>query len=109
RLGGTKMSKSLGNLVFVHDLLKEWEAPAIRLAIIANHYRDSWDWHNGLMVDGAARLARWRAAGEGDGGLEDARRALDRDLDTPEALVAIDRAAAAGLGVSRAMALLGVL
>ncbi len=109
RLGGTKMSKSLGNLVFVHDLSKEWEGPAIRLAIIANHYRASWDWHDGLMTAAGTRLARWREAGEGDGGLEDVRRALDHDLDTPEALAAIDRAAAAGLGVSRAAALIGVL
>jgi L-cysteine:1D-myo-inositol 2-amino-2-deoxy-alpha-D-glucopyranoside ligase len=109
RLGGTKMSKSLGNLVFVHDLLKEWEGPAVRLAIIANHYREDWEWDHSLMADAAERLARWRAAGEGDGGLDDVRRALDRDLDTPNALAAIDRAAAAGLGVSRAAALLGVL
>jgi L-cysteine:1D-myo-inositol 2-amino-2-deoxy-alpha-D-glucopyranoside ligase len=109
RLGGTKMSKSLGNLVFVHDLLKEWEGPAIRLAIIANHYRESWDWDDELMADAATRLTRWRAAGDGDGGLEEARHALDRDLDTPGALAAIDRAAASGLGVSTAAALLGVL
>src|SRR5436305_15157564 len=31
RLGGTKMSKSLGNLVFVSDVLKEWEPAALRL------------------------------------------------------------------------------
>ncbi|MGH9116061.1 MAG: cysteine--tRNA ligase, partial [Acidimicrobiales bacterium] len=39
RLDGVKMSKSLGNLVFVHDLLKEWEGPAVRLAVLAHHYR----------------------------------------------------------------------
>ena len=33
RLGGVKMSKSLGNLVFVHDLLKDWDPMAIRLAV----------------------------------------------------------------------------
>ncbi|MDQ6784873.1 MAG: cysteine--tRNA ligase [Actinomycetota bacterium] len=108
RLGGTKMSKSLGNLVFVHDLLKDWEAPAIRLAIIANHYRHSWDWDDALMHEASARLARWRAAGTGDGGLAEARRALDDDLDTPAALRAIDQAAAAGMGVNKAAALLGV-
>ncbi|MBO0748474.1 MAG: cysteine--tRNA ligase, partial [Acidimicrobiaceae bacterium] len=41
RLEGTKMSKSLGNLLFVHDLLKDWEAPAIRLAVLAHHYRNN--------------------------------------------------------------------
>ncbi len=108
RLGGTKMSKSLGNLVFVHDLLKEWEGGAIRLAILAHHYRTDWDWHDRLMPEAAARLARWRAAGPGDGALADVRVALDADLSTPAALAAIDGAAARGRGVSAAMALLGV-
>ena len=35
RMGGTKMSKSLGNLVFVSDLLKDWDPAAIRLAVIS--------------------------------------------------------------------------
>ncbi len=108
RLGGTKMSKSLGNLVFVHDLLKTWEPQAIRLAVLAHHYRDSWDWHDGLLPGAAGRLARWRAAGPGDGALAAARRALDRDLDSPAALTAIDQAAEDGQGVSVAAALLGV-
>ena len=109
RLGGIKMSKSLGNLVFVHDLLKEWEAPAIRLAVISHHYRQSWDWHDGLMPAAARRLERWRAAGAGSGALEEVRRCLDEDLDTPGALAAIDRAAARGDGVSAAAGLLGVV
>ncbi|WP_262321956.1 cysteine--tRNA ligase [Acidiferrimicrobium sp. IK] len=108
RLGGTKMSKSLGNLVFVHDLLKDWEPPAIRLAVIAQHYRDSWDWTDELMPAATARLARWRAAGPGDAALAEVRSALDRDLDTPAAVAAIDAAVDAGQGVSQAAALLGV-
>ena len=43
-LDGTKMSKSLGNLVFVGDLLKEWDPMAVRLALLAHHYRSDWDW-----------------------------------------------------------------
>jgi L-cysteine:1D-myo-inositol 2-amino-2-deoxy-alpha-D-glucopyranoside ligase len=107
-LDGTKMSKSLGNLVFVSDLLKEWEPAVIRLAIIANHYRRDWDWDDGLIASAAARLEAWRAAGQGDGALDEVRAALDDDLDTPRALAAIDRVAAAGRGVSQAAALLGV-
>ena len=38
-LDGTKMSKSLGNLVFVGDLCKEWDPAAVRLALLAHHYR----------------------------------------------------------------------
>jgi len=108
RLGGIKMSKSLGNLIFVRDLLKDWEAAAIRLAVIAQHYRSGWDWTDNLMPEAAARLERWRAAGAGDGALEETRRALDNDLDVPAALAAIDAAAGAGQGASAAAALLGV-
>jgi L-cysteine:1D-myo-inositol 2-amino-2-deoxy-alpha-D-glucopyranoside ligase len=108
RLDGTKMSKSLGNLVFVHDLLKDWEGPAIRLAVLAHHYRHDWDWHDTLMPAATERLATWRQGGEGDGALAEVRAALDDDLDTAGAIDAIDRAAAAGLGVSEAAALLGV-
>jgi hypothetical protein len=61
------------------------------------------------MPEAAARLARWRASGEGTAGLAAARRALDHDLDTAAALEAIDTAAATGGGVSAAAALLGVV
>ena len=108
-LDGEKMSKSLGNLVFVSDLLKEWEPPAVRLAILAHHYRSGWAWDDGIMPDAEARLERWRGAGDGDAALDAVRAALDDDLDTPRALAAVDEAAAAGRGgVSRAAALLGV-
>lgn len=108
RLNGIKMSKSLGNLVFVHDLLKEWEGPAIRLAVLRHHYRFDWDWTDESMPEAAERLAAWRAAGAGDGALDEVRSALDDDLDTPSALAAIDAAAAGGRGVSAAAGLLGV-
>ena len=108
RLGGEKMSKSLGNLVFVGDLLKEWEPEAVRLAILSHHYRTSWEWDDQHMPDAAGRLARWRAAGAGDAALGEVRQALDDDLDTPAAIAAIDDAAARGQGVSQAAALLGV-
>ena len=107
-MGGTKMSKSLGNLVFVHDLLKDWEADAIRLAIFAHHYRRDWEWHLGLMPEAAARLEAWRRAGPGPGALEEVRAALDDDLDTAAAIAAMDTAARAGHGVGDAANLLGV-
>ena len=49
RMDGEKMSKSLGNLVFVHDLAKDWDSRAIRLAVVAHHYRDSWEWNDTLL------------------------------------------------------------
>ncbi len=108
RMDGEKMSKSLGNLVFVSELRQEWDPRAIRLATLAHHYRIPWEWHDGVMPDAARRLAAWEAAGEGDAALDDVRAALDADLDTPGAVAAIDAAAAAGHGVAAAAALLGV-
>ena len=62
-LDGTKMSKSLGNLVFVGDLCKEWDPAAVRLALLAHHYRHDWEWRTDEdMPAAAARLALWRSA-----------------------------------------------
>ena len=105
---GEKMSKSLGNLVFISDLLKEWEPAAIRAAISGHRYRDSWDWTDDLMPSAAARVDAWRAAGSGDAALDDVRAALDDDLDTPTALAALDEAASSGRGVSATASLLGI-
>jgi L-cysteine:1D-myo-inositol 2-amino-2-deoxy-alpha-D-glucopyranoside ligase len=105
---GTKMSKSLGNLVFVSDLLKEWDPDAIRLTILAHHYRTPWDWTDRLMPEATIRLEHWRKAGKGRSALDDVRAALDDNLDTPRALMVIDEAADHGHGVSEAAALLGV-
>ncbi len=107
-LDGTKMSKSLGNLVFVSDLLKDWEAMVIRLAIVGQHYRVDWDWTDALLAAAAARLDLWRSAGPGEGGLDGVRAALDDDLDTPGAIAALDDAASSGRGVSAGAALLGI-
>jgi L-cysteine:1D-myo-inositol 2-amino-2-deoxy-alpha-D-glucopyranoside ligase len=108
RMDGEKMSKSLGNLVFVSDLRKQWDPRVIRLAILSRHYRDSWEWDASVMPDAETRLERWRAAGGGDAALDEVRARLDDDLDTPGAVAAIDAAAAAGAGVSAAAALLGL-
>ena len=101
RMDGEKMSKSLGNLVFVSELRKEWDPMAIRLMIVENHYRTAWEWDDTRMPRAAERLERWRAAGEGDGALEAVRAALDDDLDAPAAIAAIDAAAAAAQGCRR--------
>ena len=108
RMDGEKMSKSLGNLVFVSDLRTEWDPRAIRLGVVCHHYRDSWEWDDDLMPQATVRLERWIEAGEGDGALEEVRAALDEDLDTPRAVAAIDAAADRGEGVSSAAMLLGV-
>jgi L-cysteine:1D-myo-inositol 2-amino-2-deoxy-alpha-D-glucopyranoside ligase len=108
RMDGEKMSKSLGNLVFVSELRKTYEPGAIRAAVLAHHYRESWEWNDEIMPEAAARVTQWRAAGAGDGALAEVRAALDDDLDTPSAVKALDAAAEQGHGVSTAAALLGI-
>ena len=107
-MDGEKMSKSLGNLVFVSDLVKQWDPRSIRLTVMDNHYRTPWEWNEQRMPTNDERLRSWVAAGNGSGALDEVRAALDEDLNTPEAIAAIDRAAARGVGVSEAAALLGV-
>jgi len=110
RMDGAKMSKSLGNLVFVDKLRETWDPRAIRLAIIGHHYRHSWEWHEQLMPQAAAQLDRWLGA-DGPASartMAEVRAALDDDLDAPGALAAIDDAVARGEGVVQAAALVGV-
>jgi L-cysteine:1D-myo-inositol 2-amino-2-deoxy-alpha-D-glucopyranoside ligase len=96
-LDGEKMSKSRGNLVFVSELRRQGHDPtAIRLALLAQHYRNDWDWTVEGLADAEARLDRWRravsrAATPGAGRLvTDVRAALADDLDTPAALQLVD-------------------
>lgn len=107
-MDGQKMSKSLGNLVFVSDLVKQWDPRSIRLTVVQHHYRNSWEWNDALMPNNDERLRRWVAAGAGSAGLDRVRAALDDDLDTPGAIEIIDAVAASGRGVSEAAMLLGV-
>ena len=109
---GEKMSKSLGNLVFVDALRETWDPRAIRLTIIEHHYRTEWEWDDELMPRNAARLDAWLASVGGQSGddlLEHVRTRLDDDLDTPGAIAAIDAAAADGVDVTKAADLLGVV
>jgi L-cysteine:1D-myo-inositol 2-amino-2-deoxy-alpha-D-glucopyranoside ligase len=108
RMDGEKMSKSLGNLVFVSDLRKEYDPRTIRLGLVAHHYRDSWEWNDQIMPVAADRLDRWVQAGPGDAALDDVRARLDDDLDAPGAVAVIDAAVSHGEGVSSAAMLLGV-
>jgi L-cysteine:1D-myo-inositol 2-amino-2-deoxy-alpha-D-glucopyranoside ligase len=108
---GEKMSKSLGNLVFVDKLRTEWDPMAIRLALIEHHYRTEWEWDDDLMPRNTERLDRWRAAASGRNGavIDEVRACLDDDLDSASAVVAVDRAAARGESVDHAAQLLGVV
>lgn len=107
---GEKMSKSLGNLVFVDQLRTQWDARSIRLAVIEHHYRNEWQWDEELMPRNHQRLIAWKeSVGKSRCEvLEVVRGHLDNDLDTKSAIVAIDTAAAEGNDVSEAASLLGV-
>ena len=59
---GAKMSKSLGNLVFVDKLRTEYDPMAIRLALIEHQYRTEWEWDD--EFDAAQRAAARRLAGQ---------------------------------------------
>jgi L-cysteine:1D-myo-inositol 2-amino-2-deoxy-alpha-D-glucopyranoside ligase len=96
-LDGEKMSKSLGNLVFVSKLVAAGTDPgALRLALLAGHYRADREWTPGQLSDGEARLAAWRsgvARSSGPSGeqlLAAVRTGLYDDLDSPSALAAVD-------------------
>ena len=110
-MNGEKMSKSLGNLVFVDRLRERYDPMAVRLGLIEHHYRTEWEWDDGLMDRNTVRLDRWRRAADGPVGdlLAEVRERLDDDLDSPGAVAAVDAAAARGESTRPAADLLGVI
>jgi L-cysteine:1D-myo-inositol 2-amino-2-deoxy-alpha-D-glucopyranoside ligase len=94
---GEKMSKSKGNLVLVSRLRESGTDPmAIRLALLAHHYRSDWEWFDADLEQAEARLARWRSALDrptAPSGADLAAAvlaALSDDLDAPRALALVD-------------------
>jgi L-cysteine:1D-myo-inositol 2-amino-2-deoxy-alpha-D-glucopyranoside ligase len=105
---GHKMSKSRGNLVFVSRLRRAGvPSAAVRLALLAHHYRSDWEWTPADLERAEQRLLGWRAGVQAAGGpssealLAAVRDRIAEDLDTPGALALVDRwaaDAAAGVG-----------
>ncbi|MBU6243747.1 MAG: cysteine--1-D-myo-inosityl 2-amino-2-deoxy-alpha-D-glucopyranoside ligase [Actinomycetales bacterium] len=105
---GHKMSKSRGNLVFVSQLRADGHDPmAIRLALLAHHYRSDWAWTPQGLQGAEQRVDLWRRATAMPSGpdasatLQRMREVLSDDLRTPSALDAVDQwamAAVAGTG-----------
>jgi L-cysteine:1D-myo-inositol 2-amino-2-deoxy-alpha-D-glucopyranoside ligase len=89
---GEKMSKSLGNLVFVRD----HDPVLLRLALLAHHYRSDWEWTEFDLPYAEERLTRWRAALDrtthppAEPLIARIRAELANDLDAPAALAAVD-------------------
>ena len=109
---GAKMSKSLGNLIMVGDLLKHWSPDALRLYLGGHHYRQPWA-HDADELAHAEQLAeKLRAAatvsgGDGDrldvaGAEADFTAAMDDDLNTPLALGRLESLADDVLAAARA-------
>jgi L-cysteine:1D-myo-inositol 2-amino-2-deoxy-alpha-D-glucopyranoside ligase len=111
---GEKMSKSLGNLVLVSQLRERGVDPrAVRLAILAHHYRSDWEWTDEVLGEASARVDRWTAAfasrsavagretrtdaSSADVLIDRVRDALRNDLDTPTAISLLDDGAASGV------------
>jgi cysteinyl-tRNA synthetase len=110
--GGEKMSKSLGNVVSVGELLDQGhKGETLRLALLSAHYRQPLEWSAQLIAQSKATLDRlYRAVGDAVAGEADAGvvEALADDLNTPLALArlgAIDDAAV----LRGSAALLGLL
>ncbi len=113
-LDGEKMSKSKGNLVLVSALREAGVDPtAIRLALLAHHYRAPWEWTDADLAEAQRRLSTWRAAlampagADPDSTVAAIRAALADDLDTPSALAAVDHWAHVGLNEDRGVDLVG--
>jgi L-cysteine:1D-myo-inositol 2-amino-2-deoxy-alpha-D-glucopyranoside ligase len=100
---GEKMSKSLGNLIMIRDLLKSWSPDAIRLYLGSNHYREAWEYDEAKLAEAAQTAGRLTAAANAPsptGPIFDCspceqifHGAMDDDLDTPQAVWAMIDAA----------------
>ncbi|MGQ4583267.1 cysteine--tRNA ligase [Lysobacter sp. F60174L2] len=96
--GGAKMSKSLGNIEKVHDLVRKHPPEALRYALLSAHYRQPLDWSDALIEQSVRTLDRLygtlRDLADVDasavipGAIE---TILDDDLNTPQALAEIAR------------------
>ena len=117
---GEKMSKSLGNLVMVRDLLDAgWRPDALRLYMHGHHYRDEWEFEESALEEADVLVDKLQRAVTVDGGDNDPlthrgaantfTAAMDDDLDTPTVVAALEefadqilRVAGTGRDVSQA-------
>jgi L-cysteine:1D-myo-inositol 2-amino-2-deoxy-alpha-D-glucopyranoside ligase len=99
REGGEKMSKSLGNMVFITDLVEQYGGDAVRLYLLSRHYRTEYEYRREEMQAAASRLAGLRARQAGTGAPAERAAAIARaafsaaledDLDVPRALAALE-------------------
>ncbi len=107
---GEKMSKSLGNFITIHELLKQYEGSVLRLNMLRTHYREPIDWKSLELERANRELADWAdtidKSGLGENleaaqieALQEARidsvlvKALSDDLNTPLAIARLSQLA----------------
>ncbi len=99
---GEKMSKSLGNLVFVRDLLDRVPAAVIRLLLCAHHHRTAWEYDEAELERARSRWLAYRGAiteganftaTDAQAVYDDFMSRIDDDLDTAGALTILDEVA----------------
>jgi cysteinyl-tRNA synthetase len=89
---GEKMSKSLGNFVTIHELLKDWPGEAVRFTMLQTHYRQPINWTVAGLREAQKNLDHWYAlTGDAQPGYlcADTLDALLDDLNTPKAFAAL--------------------
>jgi cysteinyl-tRNA synthetase len=98
-VGGEKMSKSLGNFLLAHDLLKNWPGEAIRLTLLSAHYRQPLDWSEDKLRQSKklldklyARLAQMKdiQSGPSTEPPHAIMKALCDDLNTPQVIAELN-------------------
>jgi cysteinyl-tRNA synthetase len=106
-MAGEKMSKSLGNVVLLNDLLEDWDGEVIRFAMLSGHYRAPLDWTGDLLEQAKTTLGRvygaLRRVWDHEGGQARDRgvlKALQDDLNTPIALAELSRLAGEANGAA---------
>ncbi len=109
-MAAEKMSKSLGNVSLVHDLLKTFPGEVLRYALLSAHYRQPLDWTDALLAQSRAVLDGWygalrRLADVDASGVEgrvgEVRAALEDDLNTPGAYAVMSGLASAANKAAR--------
>ena len=106
---GEKMSKSLGNFITIHDLLKDWPGEVVRFNMLRTHYRQPIDWTKKGLEESQATLDRWGEISDRLGGSlvkglpcdTGVVEALKDDLNTPLAICPPARARQGGEGRQR--------
>ena len=99
---GEKMSKSLGNMVYIYDLLERYPNAVIKIAILSNHYLNGFSWNEKLIdtsfdlykkIDEALKIQDDQSSYSHADSMKQIITFLDDDLDTPSAIRFIENSA----------------